>query len=173
MKTLLSRIPKLSFDEIGRAVSFINRVGREEKLETRKLAPEEIQSVIRFMTAIEGQQIPRLLPQNAVTLLQLTPALLEAKSAFTVHNAVAIAGPLVKDLYDKAPESSTEKKVYHDALIQAGRTCFNPRLTATTENRRLDEFTLFKPMASEILEYAPAMEKFRVRHRVGLQYRSL
>ena len=173
MKTLLSRIPKLSFDEIGRAVSFVNRVGREENLDTRKLAPEEIQSVIRFISAVEGKQIPKLPPQNAVTLLRLTPALLEAKSAFTVHNAIAVAGPMVKDMYDKAPAGSADKKTYHDILVRAGRTCFDPRLTATTENRRLDEFTLFKPLASEIPEYGVAMDRFRVRHSVGLQYRAL
>ena len=173
MKTLLSKIPKLSFDEIGRAVSFINRIGREENLETRKLAPEEIQSVIRFISAVENKQIPKLPPQNAVTLLRLTPALLEAKSAFTVHNAIAVAAPQVKDLYDKAPEGSADKQMYHDALVQAGRVCFDQRLTATTENRRLDEFTLFKPLAAEIPEYGMAMGRFRVRHRVGLQYRAL
>lgn len=173
MRTLISRTPRLSFDEISQSVAFLNRVGQEKDLEHRKLGVEEIRRVIRFITAVKGGQIPRLVPGNALTLLRLTPALLEAKSSFTVHDAIMLGAPVAKDLYDKAPAGSAEKNQYHSILLTAGRACFDKRLTATTENRRLDEFALFKPLMETTSEYRAAMSRFKVHHQIGLKNREM
>ena len=173
MTTLLSRMQKLTFDEVGQAVSSVSKLGQEKDLENRRLSPSEVQKVIRFITAVRNGQISRLLPKDAVTLLRLTPALVEAKSSFTVHNAIRTAAPVVKALYERAPEQSPEKVFYRSVMVTAARACFDRRLSATGENRRLDEFELFRPFVDRMPEYRNALAQYSVHHSIGLTNRSL
>ena len=183
MMTLIARMPNITYDaprmkklsllEVGQAIKSMNDFGRDEWLEEKKLRPEEVQQVIRFITALNGKQISRLLPNNAVTLLRLTPGLLEAKSSFTVHDAIKYGAPVVLDLMNKAPEESPEKQFYHNLMATAGRVCFDKRLAATDENRRLDEFEMFRPFVGQTPDYKTALAKYRVHHQVGLVNRRL
>ena len=183
MMTLITRMPNITFDaprmkklslvEVGQAIQSMNKLGREEHLEDKKLKPEDVQQVIRFISALNGKQISRLLPNNAVTLLRLTPGLLEAKSSFTVHDAIKHGAPVVLGLMDKAPEQSPEKQFYRNLMTTAGRVCFDKRLAATDENRRLDEFEMFRPFVGQTADYKNALAKYRVHHQVGLMNRSL
>jgi len=183
MMTLIARTPNITYDaprmkklsliEVGQAIKSMNAFGLDAHLEEKKLKPEEVQQVIRFITALNGKQISRLLPNNAVTLLRLTPGLLEAKSSFTVHDAIKYGAPVVLGLMDKAPEQSAEKEFYRNLMTTAGRVCFDKRLSATDENRRLDEFELFRPFVGQTMDYKNALAKYRVHHQVGLMNRSL
>ena len=96
------------------------------------------------------------------------PALLAAKSCMTVHSGILMAVPVVKELYEQDPKSEEGQK-YEALLKTAGKVCFNKRLNATTEERRIQEFMMFKSIIGDTPEYTQAFLHYHDRHRVGLR----
>ena len=142
-------------------------IGKRENLAQRKLKPTEVQRIVHFTNAIGNKQC-QLLKDDAVTLLRLMPALLEAKSCSTVHMGLVLAVPIVKELYEQDPKSEEGQK-YEAILKAAGKVCFNKRLNSTTEDRRIQEFMMFKSIVGNTPEYIQSYEHYQMRHRVGLR----
>ena len=167
MTMLVLKTQNLSLDEVARAVSYINGVRQEKDLEKKQLKAEDVQQIIRFVGSVNNKQC-QLLKDNAVTLLRLMPSLLAAKSSMTVHGGIRIAVPVVKKMYEQNPNSQEGQK-YKAILETAGKVCFHPRLTATTEERRIWEFGIFKDIIGETPEYKHALLRYQSRHKAGLK----
>ncbi len=158
---------KLSFDDVVQAVTYINTVGKEENLEEKTLKAADVQQILRFTMAVHEKQC-QLLKDNAITLLRLMPSLLAAKSSMTIHGGIKLAVPVVKEMYEQNPNSQ-EGQQYKAILERAGKVCFHPRLTPTTEEGRIWEFGIFKDIIGETPEYKQALLRYQSRHKAGLQ----
>lgn len=163
MTVFMKRTSKVSSQELAESISFMRKLAQEKDIGTRRLNADEVRKVIHFVDGVsEKVYIQRLLPQDAVTLLKVTPALLEAKSNTTIHNIIHQAGPIVKDLYQQDP-----KPEYHSALEDAGKVCFSRNLRPTGIEGRTFEFELFKDIVGETENYKTALNNFKRRNSIG------
>ena len=153
---------KLTDAEIGSAISFINAMGKlsDEELRARDLQIGEPQQINHFLMAVINKQ-STMLPEQAMTLLRLTPILLP-KGSRTVHHVILTAGPRVKELFEQATELS-DKKRYAEVLKTAGAVCMSRRLCSIDRELREKEFALFKPFIGDTLAYKNARERFDAR----------
>lgn len=167
MTTVSLKKRDLSLDEVARAVTYVNAVGKEQNLEQKQLKAEEVQQILRFTMAVRDKQC-QLLKDNAVTLLRLIRPLFLAKSSASVHNVIGMAVPVVKDMYMQDPNSEQGQR-YKALLENAGKICFHPRLTATVESRRMYEFAVFKSLIGETPEYKHAQMRYQSHRKAGLK----
>ena len=151
---------KISSDAVGRSVAFMRAMSREEDLKNKKLTPSDVGEIYRFTQAVSSGQIKTLLPEDAVTLWKLIPALEVAAAPRAIHGAIILGADSVLDLYANAAPDSPEKQALHDLFIQTGNVCFDPRLISTTvENRKL-EFDIFSQFKNELPNYETAWNHF-------------
>ena len=160
----IAPLKRFSNEELKSLIIFINQFKglSDEQLRRRDLKIGEPQKVNHFLVAANLKELT-VTPEQAVTLLRLTPILLP-KGSQAVHSAVMVAAPIVKESFMQATDLS-EKRRLADALKQSGLVCMNKRLGATTIENRLKEFDLFKDFIGETPEYKAARARFEYRHR--------
>ena len=106
--------------------------------------------------------------KNAIKLLLMTPLFLYGvRNSSAVHDAIFIAGNRVKTLYQENPETPLAEQC-RNALIIAGKVCFDRHLSPTSTEWRKSEFELFQPFVGDTKEYQAALEKMQKRTRIGL-----
>ncbi len=135
--------------------------------EQSEISVKDLRNLRAYMSAVICNK-DTLTDKNAIKLLLMTPLLFYgAKNASAVHDAIFVAGNQIKKLYQERPNDPLAKQSYN-ALIIAGKMCFNPRLPPTGSDRRKFEFELFEPFVGQTKHYQSALDKFKKRNCIGL-----
>ena len=155
---------KFTNNEIISAITFLDQIGKltDEELKKRDLKIGETQKINHFLGAVWCRE-STLLPKQALTLLRLTPLLIE-RGSNTVHQVILTATPKVLEAYGKVTDLA-EKKQYADVIKTAGRVCMDRRLGATLHENRVKEFQMFESFIGETPEYQEAKARFLKRNR--------
>jgi len=164
MYTRIAPLKKFSNEELKSLIVFINQFSglSDEQLRQRDLQIGEPQKINHFLSAASIKEIT-ITPSQAVTLLRLTPILLP-KGSQTVHAAIALATPIVRESFSAATDL-TEKRRLAGVLKQAGLVCMNKRLGPTSVENRSKELEWFKEFIGETPEYKAAKARYEYRHR--------
>lgn len=101
---------------------------------------------------------------QARQLMSYLPDLRQARSFTGVHEAIALAGGIVKDQALQAEPGSIKQKAYYGLMRMAGDVCLSTPRGVCRDDRRAQEFDLFRPFLGETARFKAAEAKYKHYH---------